>query len=193
MNGRHKSLPFNTCNRGFVEQRFPVAAGAGRKEPTVLDGRNRRCGRGESVPCGAGGAWGWGFVTPSGAAFGPPRGEASGRRPAGGSGRPRGGSFGAAAWGGRAGGLRGGTRSGGLRGGTPSGVSGRPSRGGVRTTAPAGPRWRGGGARQDWGERPVRRIRFRVSGGNWPAGYPFDPVGQASAGEEPAHRFGAGE
>jgi len=152
-----------------------VAAGAGRKEPTVLDGRNRRCGRGESAPHGSGGAWGWGFVTPSGAAFGPPRGEALGRRPAGGSGP--------AAWGGRAGGLRGGTRSGGLRGGTPSGVSGRPSRGGVGTTAPAGPRWRGGGARQDQGERPARRIRFRVSGGNWPAGYPFDPVGQASAGE----------
>jgi len=56
----------------------------------VLDGRNRRCGRGESAPCGAGGAWGWGFVTPSGAPFGPPRGEASGRRLAGGSGRPRG-------------------------------------------------------------------------------------------------------
>ncbi|KAG2651402.1 hypothetical protein PVAP13_1NG268214 [Panicum virgatum] len=130
MNGRHKLLPFNTCNRGLVEQRFPVAAGAGRKEPTVLDGRNWRCGRGESAPCGAGGAWWWGFVTPSGAAFGPPRGEASGRRPAGGTGRPRGGGFGAAAWGafgeahGR--GTSRGTRSGGGGGG-----SGRPSRGGV--------------------------------------------------------------
>jgi len=167
MNGRHKSLPFNTCNKGLVEQRFPVAAGAGRKESTVLEGRNRRCGRGESAPCGAGGAWGWGFVTPSGAAFGPPRGEASGRRPAGGSGRPHGGSFGAAAWGGRAGGLRGGTRSG--------GASGRHAVGGLRP-AVAGRRQDDGsrGTEMAWWRREAglgreaRGIRFRVSGGNWP-------------------------
>jgi hypothetical protein len=126
----------------------------------VLDGRNRRCGRGESVLCGAGGAWWWGFVTPSG--------EASGRRPAGGSGRPRGGSFGAAAWGGRAGGLRGGTRSGG-------GASGRHAVGGLRH-AVAGRRRDDGsrGTETAWWRceaglgRKARRIRFRVSGGNWP-------------------------
>ena len=136
-----------------------MAAGAGRKEPTVLDGRNRRCGRGESAPCGAGGAWGWGFVTPSGAAFGPPCGEASGRRPAGGSGP--------AAWGGRAGGPSG--RH------TVGGASGRHAVGGLRP-AVAGRRRDDGsrGTEMAWWRREAglgrkaRRIRFRVSWGNWP-------------------------
>ena len=192
MNGRHKSLPFNTCNRRLVEKRFPVAAGARRKEPTVLDGRNRRCGRGESAPCGAGGAWGWGFMTPSGAAFGPPRGEASGRRPAGGSGRPRGGGFGAAA--------RGGTRSGGFErhavgGGLRPAVAGRRQDDGSRGTEMAW--WR----REAGLGREARGIRFRVSGGNWPdtlltqldklARENSPPTGLARENSPPIFTFGA--